>query len=154
LIEKFPLTWTKQNKEHIKCRSVNTSFQCQTPWTFVNCSCCHCIPISNGYKHNNFLIQFTNCRVSLYYTYIVSIAIGVAQKLVKIVCERSTRVICRSSRFPVCLMVRILRIVRNANMLSTITGSRRKITGTWKYVYSNKKTNMILFRFCLHLHWS
>jgi len=155
-IEKFQLTWTKQKKENIKCHSVSTSFNCQTPGTFDKCACCHSVPRSNRYKHNNFLIRFTICKLSLCYTHILSIAIGNAQTVVKIVCKRSIRLICRSSRFPVCFIVRILRIVRMANTLSTITGSRTKITGIWKYVYSKTKYkhDIVQILFVFTLNWS
>ncbi len=60
----------------------------------------------------------------------VSIATGIEQQAAKTVCSISTRVISRSSRFVLCLVVRMLRIVRKANKPKTTTGSRANITGT------------------------
>ncbi len=60
----------------------------------------------------------------------VTIATGIEQQAAKTVCSISTRVICCSSRLVVCLVVRMLRIVRKANKPKTPTGSRAKTTGT------------------------
>ncbi len=75
----------------------------------------------------------------------VLIATGTEQQTAKTVCSISTRVICRSSRFVVCFVVRMLRIVRMANKPKTTTGNTAKITGTSKYAYSQQYINDICF---------
>ncbi len=94
------------------------------------------VPVDRLYLHRIYVnksISLFNIQyehLALYYTHTVSVAIGIEQKAAKTVCSISTRVICRSSRFVVCLVVRMLRIVRKANRPKTNTGSRAKTTGT------------------------
>ena len=78
--------------------------------------------ISLFYLHDEYIM--------LFYTHIVLIPIGNKQRAATIVCKRSTRVICRSSRLDACLIVRMLRMVRKANELNTTNGNVEKITGT------------------------
>ncbi len=80
-----------------------------------------------------FLLNLHYENLAFYHTHMVLIATGTEQQAAKTVCSISTRVICRSSRFVVCLVVRMLRIVSKANKPKTPTGNTAKITATSKY---------------------
>jgi hypothetical protein len=83
-----------------------------------------------------FLMNIHYENLALYFTHMVLIATGTEQQAATTVCSISTRVICRSSLFVVCFVVRMLRIVTKANKPKTTTGNTAKITGTSKYAYS------------------